>query len=454
MSERSERAGEHSIDGADAVVEAALAVDGPDDVEVRISRHAGGLTRFADSTVHQHVTADVTNVSVRVAVGGRIGATATNDVTPAGAERAVQAALAAARLTPPDPSYAGMAGPAELPSVGERTDAATVTATPAARVALVAQLIDCLRAGQTAAGALETTCNEVAFATTTGARHEGSATRAALSTVVTGRGATGHAEDAAVAMGDLDAADVGERAAATCAAAADPAEHPPGELDVVLLPSAVMTMLEYLSFTTFSAKAVQEGRSCFAERMGHRVASELVSIADDAVAPGAIGLPFDGEGTPKRRVELLVEGVATGMVHDRATAAKAGTTSTGHGLPGPNPWGPFAGSLVLAAGTSSVGDLVAGVDAGLLVTRFWYARTVNAKRTVITGMTRDGTFRIQDGAVGPPVRNLRFNQSIVDALAACDGVGDRLRTCSDESSETRCPAIRVRGFTFTSSSDH
>jgi predicted Zn-dependent protease len=109
---------------------------------------------------------------------------------------------------------------------------------------------------------------------------------------------------------------------------------------------------------------------------------------------------------------------------------------------------------VLAPGTSSLDDLVGGVEAGLLVTRFWYARTVNAKRTVITGMTRDGTFRIDGGVVGPPVRNLRFNQSILDALAACDGVGDVLRTCSDESSETRCPAVRVRGFTFTSSSDH
>jgi predicted Zn-dependent protease len=442
------------IDDLDRVLDAALGIDGADDVEVRASRHTGGLTRFANSTVHQHVQTDATSLSIRVAIGQRVGATTTNDVTPEGAARAAAAAVAAARLTPPDPTYPGMAGPASLPETGPRADPATAGAAPADRVAAVATLLAQLRPGQTGAGALETGCHEVAYATTAGARHDGTATRASLSAVVTGGGATGHAEDASSAMGDLDAADVGERAAATCAAAVDPAEHPPGDLDVVLLPSAVMTMLEYLSFTTFSAKAVQEGRSAFAERLGHQVASPLVGIADDPLGPGSIGLTFDGEGTPRRRVELIVEGVATGMVHDRATAKAAGVESTGHGLPGPNPWGPFAGSLVLSPGTSTLDDLIGGVDAGLLVTRFWYARTVNAKRTIITGMTRDGTFRIEGGAVGPPVRNLRFNQSILDALAACDGVGDLLRTCNDESSDTRCPAIRIRGFTFTSSSDH
>jgi PmbA protein len=442
------------IDDPDRLIDAVLGVDGADDVEVRVSRHAGGLTRFANSTVHQHVQTDTTHLSVRVAVGQRVGATTTNDVTPEGAARAAQAALAAARVTPPDPHYPGMAGPSPLPETAPRSDPGTAVATPAARVALVAELVAQLRDGQTAAGALETTLHEVLHATSAGARHEGRSTRAALSTVVTGGGATGHAEDASVRIDELDPADVGERAAATCAAAVGPGDHEPGEFDVVLLPSAVMTMLEYLSFTTFSAKAVQEGRSCFAERMGHLVASPLVSIADDALRPDAIGLAFDGEATPKRRVELIVEGVATGVVHDRATAKVAGVESTGHGLPAPNPWGPFAGSLVLAPGPSTLDDLVAGIDTGLLVTRFWYARTVNAKKTTITGMTRDGTFRIVDGAVGPSVCNLRFNQSILGALAACDGVGDMLRTCSDESSDTRCPAIRVRGFAFTSSSDH
>ncbi|CAN5630986.1 hypothetical protein BH18ACT1_BH18ACT1_08640 [soil metagenome] len=184
------------------------------------------------------------------------------------------------------------------------------------------------------------------------------------------------------------------------------------------------------------------------------MASEAVSIADDPVTDGVIGLPFDDEGTPCQRVELIRAGVAEGVVHDRATAAAAGVASTGHGLPAPNPWGPLPRHLVLEPGMASVEELVAGVDRGLYVTRFWYTRAVNPKQTRVTGMTRDGTFLIEGGALGRPVRNLRYNQSILEALATCDGVAAALRTCSDELGDTRAPAIRLRALAFTSVSDH
>ena len=143
-----------------------------------------------------------------------------------------------------------------------------------------------------------------------------------------------------------------------------------------------------------------------------------------------------------------------GVVHDRTSALAAGTTSTGHGLAAPNPWGPMPTHLVLSPGTASVDELIAGIDRGLVISRFWYTRTVNPKQTLITGMTRDGTFRIEGGGRAGPVANLRYNQSILEALASCDAVGDRLRSCSDEGSDTRVPALRLRSFTFTSTSDH
>ncbi|MBA3302879.1 MAG: hypothetical protein H0U26_03270 [Acidimicrobiia bacterium] len=259
-----------------------------------------------------------------------------------------------------------------------------------------------------------------------------------------------------MSLDQLDPAAVGALAADTCARATEPGDVEPGTWAVVLGPSAVMTLLEHLALTSFSGKSYHEGRSAFCGRLGTAVASPLVSIADDPLADGAIGLPFDDEGTPRRRVELITAGVATGMVHDRASAAAAGAdaVSTGHGLPAPNPWGPLTLHLVLAPGSSSTGELVAGVERGLYVTRFWYTRTVNPKQTVVTGMTRDGTFLIEDGRIGAPVRNLRYNQSILDALASCDGVGDRLHTCVDELGDSRAPALRLRSFAFTSASDH
>jgi len=443
----------HGGDSLHDLLDAALGLEGADEVEARAEHRWGGLARFAGSAIHQHVDVDDTSVSVRVVCAGRIGVASTNDATAAGVAAAGARALAAARLSPPDPHYPGLAGPTVVAGAQGRFDQATADTSPRRRAAAVAEVLAALGPDQEAAGAVSTTAAEVAFATTAGARLHALSTRASASTVVTGGGATGHGEDAGRALGELDVAAVGKRAAATAAAAVDPRDVAPGEHDVVLMPSAVATLVEYLA-EAFSAKAVAEGRSPFGGRLGEAVASPLIDLADDPCSEDALGLPFDGEGTPRTRVQLLAAGRAVGMVHDRTSAAKAGVASTGHGLAAPNPWGPVAAHPVLAPGTSSLDDLVAGVDRGLLVTRFWYTRTVNPKRTLVTGMTRDGTFGIEGGRRVGPVRNLRYNQSILEALASCDGVGNRVHACSDEGSDTRVPALRLRSFTFTSTSDH
>ncbi len=436
-----------------SVLDAALAVGGVDEVEARAVHAWGGLARFARNAIHQHVATDDTCVSVRVVVDGRVGVASTNDATPSGAMAAAVRARAAARLSPPDPTYAGLAGPAPLPVVGGRFDERTAAASPARRAEAVARLLARLRPGQEAAGAISTGATEVALVTTSGARLHALATSATAATVVMGGGASGHGEDSAVGLDHLDPAAVGARAAETAAAAVDPGAVDPGHYQVVLLPSAVATLLEHLA-PAFSAKAVAEGRSPFSDGLGQACVSPLLHLADDPLGDGAFGVPFDGEGTPRRGVPLLAEGAARGVVHDRASARAAGTESTGHGLPAPNPFGPMPTHLAMAPGRSRVEELVGGIEHGLLVTRFWYTRDVNPKRTLITGMTRDGTFRIEDGRRGPPVRNLRYNQSILDALDGCDGVGDVVRSSSDEGSAIRCPALRLRSFAFSSASDH
>jgi predicted Zn-dependent protease len=440
------------------LLDAALGLDGADEVEARTVHSWGGLARFAGSAIHQHVAGDDTSVSVRVVSAGRIGVASTNNATSSGVAAAGARALAAARLSPPDPHYPGLAGPSVLPEEQRRFDPATADTSPRRRAGAVAEILAALGAGQEGAGAVSTSAAEVAFATTAGARLHALSTRASVNIVVTGfgvtgHGVTGHGEDAARALDELDVAAVGERAAATAAAAVDPLDIASGDHDVVLMPSAVATLVEYLG-EAFSAKAVAEGRSPFTGHLGESFASPLIDLADDPWRPSALGVPFDGEGTLRSRVQLMAAGRALAVVHDRASAAAGGTVSTGHGMPAPNPWGPAPSHLVLAPGTSSVDDLIAGIERGLLITRFWYTRTVNPKRTLVTGMTRDGTFRIEGGRRVGPVRNLRYNQSILEALARCDGVGDRLHACCDEGSDIRVPALRLRSFTFTSTSDH
>lgn len=428
---------------------------GADETEVVITRHSEGLTRFADSVVHQQVATEDTVVSIRVVIDGRVGACSTNRNSTKEIGDAVQVAMRSARMTPPEPHWPGFAVETTLPTSDDRYDDQTATASPAERVEVVSQLISQLDDSQRGAGALTTMATEVDLATTSGARLHGRFTRASISTVVMGPGGeSGWAEDGSVAMRSLNGAELGARAAAICRDANNPQPIEPGDHTVVLASPAVMTLVDHLGLCAFSGKAFNEGRSAFSGHRGAQVVSPLININDDALASDAIGLTFDGEGTPKQRVELIRDGIATGVVHDRTSAKVAGVSSTGHGLGGSNPWGPYPSHLVLEPGKETLEGLISGVEYGLLVTRFWYTRVVNMKQSLITGMTRDGTFLIRDGAVVGPVCNLRYNVSILSALSSCDGVGNTLHTCCDEGGDTRVPSLRLRSFNFTSVSDH
>jgi predicted Zn-dependent protease len=202
-------------------------------------------------------------------------------------------------------------------------------------------------------------------------------------------------------------------------------------------------------------RAIAEGRSPFSGKEDQRVCGDLVDIYDDALSPLTIGLPFDYEGTPKRRVDMIEAGVFKRGVHDRRSAKAAGTRSTGHALPAPNPEGPFPLNVFLRPGEASMEDLVASTKRGLLVTRFHYSNVVNPMETTITGMTRDGTWWIEDGQVQHPVKNLRFTQSILEALANVQLIGGESEIAGEFFfAASRVPALKIGAFTFSGKSDH
>jgi len=203
-------------------------------------------------------------------------------------------------------------------------------------------------------------------------------------------------------------------------------------------------MLGYLGF---SALAVAEDRSFW--EAGKRVASELVTITDDGRDPAGLPMGFDAEGVPKQRLVLLDRGVCRDLAFDAQTAARAGRRSTGHGLPAPNPYGPFPINMAMDAGDATKDELIGGLDRGLLVTRFHYTNPVYPKRAVITGMTRDGTFLVEGGKVVGPVRNLRFTMSYLDALAGAEAIGRERRTLRGFLGGCTVPAVRLSSFSFT-----
>jgi predicted Zn-dependent protease len=265
-------------------------------------------------------------------------------------------------------------------------------------------------------------------------------------------GGSGYAEAAAVDASTIDSAALGREAAEKARATSDAILVEPGDYPVVLEEYAVVDLLDMLGYLGFSALAVQEERS-FAEP-GKRIGSDLVTIVDDGHDPAGLPLAFDFEGVAKQRVELVEAGVCRGVVYDAQTAARAGVSSTGHGLPAPNPWGPFPLNMVMDTGTTSRDELIGGLDRGLLVTRFHYTNPVHPKLAIVTGMTRDGTFLVEGGRIVGPVKNLRYTQSYLAALAGTVAVARERKTLRGFLGGVVVPAVRIDGWTFTGGTEH
>jgi PmbA protein len=437
------------------VAEAALDVAGADGAEVLFLHEWGGLTRFADSSIHQSTWREDTGLRVRVVTGGRVGVAASNDFSKDGAARAAASALEMARVAVPDPLFPGLAPRAE-PADVDRYDQTTADISPEQRAEGVAALVGSVGNGFHAAGAFDTTADEVALANTEGQFCYSATTQASVTTVVSGGdGGAGTGEHTASSFAEIDPAAVGGTAYRKARDSQNPKGLRPGRFDVVLEPLAVSTLAGFLAYMGFSGRAVAEGRSPLSGKVGQKVAAENISIRDDAMSPLTLGLPFDFEGTPKRRVDLIRDGVFMGGVHDRRSAKMAGTESTGHALPPPNPEGAFPLNLFLEAGEATIDDMVGAVERGLLITRFHYSNVVNPMDSTITGMTRDGTWLIEDGHVESPVKNFRFTQSILEALSSVEMIGRETQIAGEFFfAASRVPALLIRGFNFSGASDH
>lgn len=415
----------------------------------------GGLTRFASSQVHQNTWRDDVEIKVMAVVDERrVGVATTHSLEPDAVRRAAEDAVAIARVTPADPEFPGLAPPATY-AAKDSYDEATATASPADRAAAVGRALGEFRSGQEGAGYCETTGTEVLLASTTGMRAYARSSVASMSVLAMEPSSSGFAELTKHRLGDLDPAGLARRAVQKAEAGRDPRPVEPGPYTVVLEPAATATIIQFLAWLGFGAKSYLESRSFLAGRLGDRVCSERVTIVDDPLAADALGLPFDFEGTPARVVTIVEDGIARDVVWDRATAAKAGRDSTGHALPPPNPDGPFPLNLEMKPGTETLDGIIASTERGLLVTRFHYSNVVNEKETVLTGMTRDGTFMIEDGAIAYGVRNMRYTQNALEALAQVDAVGDTTEIATELFfGGARAPAVRIRGFNFSSATTY
>ena len=431
------------------IAASVLARSYADQTEVVVSTQDRALTRFARGISNQNVASVERMVSVRAIIDGRTGVAATNDLCAESLADVVERAITLAKLAPSDPDAP------HLPS-GPHADApegsfilATASMSAHERAELARAIFEAAEATDLwCAGYVATGSSGITIANSSGALTSYDGTEAAANVKMVASDSSGFAEQHGTDVRLIDTPAIGMRAARKARLSATPREVEPGSWTVILEPAAFGELLSYVT-THFSAQSYSEGSSFFSSRLQERLLSANLTIHDDFAHPLAPGMPFDFEAQPKQRVTLVERGVVRSVVTDSYYAKKLGLSNTGHALPAPNAWGPQALHVVVAPGTSSVAELIASTKRGLLITRFWYIRTVDQKHAIVTGMTRDGTFLIEDGVVTSGVRNMRFNHSIVDALDAIELANDATRT-GGYSYSLVTPSAKIENFTFTS----
>ena len=433
---------------AAAAVKGALAA-GAEQSEALLVASDSALTRFAGNRIHQNVASEDTELQVRAVIGTKVGVASTNRTDEAGIVACCEAAVEAAHHAPADPSFPGLPGPRPVLEA-DRTSPATLAFGAEARAAAAAAMIEASsRDGGIAAGGVACHRDVTAIANSLGvdvAMPRTTVRATVLST--SAAGGTGWASFAGRDASALDAVALGERAADTARRSSNAIELPPGDYTVLLAPEAVAEIALFIGWYGCSAKSVEEGRSFMSGRIGERVTSPRVTIVDDALADDAVGLSFDYEGQPKQRVALIENGVAVGPVTDSYWAALTGRQNTGHALPAPNAQGPLPLDVKMAAGDAEVADMIASVERGIYVTRFHYVNIEDPTRVTLTGMTRDGTFLIEDGRLTTPVKDFRFTQPALEALDTTLAVSKHRELVGEEGGAL-VPYLLLEKFAFT-----
>ena len=441
-----------------------------DEVESLFYGGKSALTRFANNTIHQNVAEENYGVSVRTVFGGRTARATTNKFDENSLREVVRASESPARVQEPDPDLLPVASPDELSSTGEGARASTSASrhfgetaalTPGQRADAVAQMVAIAQKHKlTAAGIFASSETIEGIFNSRGLSAWHTQTSAEISITMLAPDSSGWQKANFPDVTRLDPAHLAQIAAEKAAKSAAPREIAPGKYTVILEPAAVLDTVGF-AFYDFGGLAILDQRSFLNNRIGTKLFGENISIWDDVSHPLQSGSPFDGEGVPRHKVQLVENGVVKQLVYSRGSAArmkkseyanKVGPVeTTGHGFPIPNEIGEAPMNIVFGAPKEpkTTDQMIASTERGILVTRLWYIREVDSYEKILTGMTRDGTFLIEDGKVVCGVRNFRFNQSLIAMLSNVEAMSMPVRTSGEESFDMVVPAMKVRNFNFT-----
>lgn len=426
-----------------------------DSTDVLVNVTDKALTRLGDNVITQNVAASTFDIRVHVQIGQKEGVATANQFDDAALQAAIDAAVTVAHLQPDNPELLPPVEPGQTYASVESAAQPTRDCDPARRAALLATCVEAARASELkASGIAETTATTIAIANSRGLFLDHDTTSATLSITTETGDASGWCSDFRTNVDDLDANAIVQVAIDKALRSKGAVAIQPGRYDVILEPSAVGDLVMFLNYMGFNALTYLERRSFLAGKLNEKVFGDNFTVADDPLHADVASIPFDFEGTPRKHVQLIEAGVLKSVCHDRRTAKQVGIEPTGHGLPLPNPGGGLAFSVTVAPGEATLDDMVRNTKRGLYITQFHYNNVVNPMAASITGMTRNGTWLIENGAIVKPVKNLRYTESLLHAFGNIAAIGKtQERRSAFFGGTSLVPAMHVRDFNFSSSTD-
>lgn len=435
-------------------LEEVLSRSRADETEIIFVSDAKGLTRYANSAIHQNVYENNFHILFRSAVGKKVGVASCNSLLPADLEKTMNDSWEIARNQPENPDYPGMPKPAryrELDTFNDRT----ARFSPADRARVVKKIIKVAdRKAFTLAGAFSTSSGEIAVLNSHGVRAYQPVSAASINMIAMSGSSSGYASGLSRNAGDIDFDRLIHRATDKCELSREPRGIEPGDYEVLLEPAAVAALLEWMNYIGFGAKQFHEKNSFLAGKIGRKIMSPLITICDNAYDQASMAFPFDFEGVPKKRVTFIDKGIAKGVVYNSTYARKGKTKSTGHSLtPDDASAGPLPLNVVISPGKTPQAKMIDKIRKGILITRFHYINGfIDPPNAVLTGMTRDGTFLIERGEVVGGIKNLRFTDSMLRAFSSAVAVSKETELVESWWSSVGCikaPAVHLGSFKFT-----
>lgn len=433
-----------------------------DQVEVSIFNHEQSLTRFANNYIHQNVNESNSSISIRSIFGKKIGFASTNSLDPQKIKDTLRWAEKIAGLQRENKDFTSLLATKRKDYRAVKTfTKKTAAVSTVKRANAVTEIVNtAIKYSLTSYGSVSNGIAEICIGNSLGTFAYATCGDVFCNIVMAGDDSTGYAQKGTRDIDEIDFRELAEVAAQKAVLSAKPVELPPGQYTTIFEPLAAREFLDYLGYYAFNGKMYNEGRSFLCGKMGKKVVDDRITILDDPFLNKGFAFPFDFEGVPKRKLILINKGVAKNLVHDSLTAVKMKSRSTGHALSAPNPFGPIPMHLVLRGGAKSVDKMIKDTRKGLLVTRFHYTNIIDPYRLTFTGMTRDGTFLIEDGFITKGIKNFRFTENIIDCFNRIVDIGRRSYLVASDpgyggrfANGTITPPLKISKFAFTSGTE-